>query len=173
MSKSFHSNQPLKLFSVSVCLILLIICNVFTFQLTKSRLAIDNNAIKQEPRSTTELETQTNSHPEMPSGTPMPDNAQPFRLNEGHFREQGSTNEKIENPTGALTSKTEISRTPYFASLAIQSICIALVILYLIMSRFSQKTLLEIFVNSDKITIFILGTLLLALSTSVFEIVIL
>lgn len=196
MSKSFHSNQPLKLLSASVCLIALIICNACTFQLAKDRLTTTDDASRQDfsrdlakPNNLMESnanssvnpgtgamqpgEMPDNDHPEMSDNTSTPDSTQPLDPGTNRPDQQDPMGEIPEKSTEPFTNKTKISRIPYLAGLVVQSLCIALIIIYLTMSHLGQKSLREIFVNFDKITIFILGTLLLALSTSAFEIVIL
>lgn len=142
MPKPFRFNQLSELLSTSICLIFLIVCNIFTLQLAKSRLDVVSDTTRQESPSPIRPEMHLDEHlDELPERPDMPSTAGP-----------------------------EASSTPYFIGLTIQSLCIAAVIIYLAMSHLCKKLLPEIYANTDKITIFILGTLLLTLTLSLLEV---
>lgn len=72
------------------------------------------------------------------------------------------------NPQSQMGQTNQISLI-YYIALGVQSFFIALLIIYLIMSRFNKKTLKETFINHDKITIYILSIIILTTALTCVE----
>lgn len=191
MPKLFHLNRWVKLTSTIVCLIILVVCNVFTIKLANERL--DGSAILAPDNSNQQFSTPPDTPhspnslndqqlPESPSQPPSdnPDQ-QPSDFTNPPSTEatdQKSTDALDQssmslpsqpNPNMTLQSQSEATHIPYLIGLTLQSLCISAVVIYLILSHFCKKTLPKIFQNTDKTTIFILGTLLLALVLGLIE----
>lgn len=66
-------------------------------------------------------------------------------------------------PTNNMNQTSNDISCIYYIIFGIASLINALIIIYLIMSRFNKKTFKETFTNSDKITIYILSVILLTL----------
>lgn len=103
----------------------------------------------------------TNQPPEMPN-------------NANNFGEQGDTNQPPElpdnsngqmaNPENSMESNKMGSGKliGYYVLIVVQSLCLAAVMVYLIMSAFNKKTFKQTFILKDKIIIYILSVVLLA-----------
>lgn len=157
-------------------LAILILFNVLTLNLAHTRLSDFNRELSRHSRPFTEtgLTSDANSMPQppensaqQPSSMPQAPDAREPENQPNDFNNSSSPNNTTMPDDGQkffmTMTQDNSSHIPYLVGIFLQTLCLAIVIVYLIMSRLCHKTLRQTFKNSDKTIIFVLGSLLLAL----------
>lgn len=141
----------------------------------------DGNQDMSEPPEKPDGNQDMNEPPEKPSGDQgmeeppaLPEDSEsskpepPNMDNSSDNTLQKPDGEQQEQPTNMLEeSKTSIKLTTgYYIAFSIESVILAILLIYLIMSNFNKKGFKETFVNVDKVVIFILLSLVISACTT-------
>ena len=113
----------------------------------------DNNDVE-EPPEKPEGEENQNSDMNEPPTKPDDDNS--------NSETESISSEKEQKPSGQMPEMKESSiSTIYYVIFGAESLALAIIVMYLIMSNFNKKTFKETFENKDKIIITILSVIIL------------
>lgn len=139
-------------------LAILILFNALTLNLVHTRLSNSsdfNRELSQHlgPFTETGSTSDANSMPQPPENSAQQPSSMP---------QAPDAREPENQPNNSL-------HIPYLVGIFLQTLCLAIVIVYFIMSRLCRKTLRQTFKNGDKTIIFVLGSLLLTLVTFLVE----
>ncbi len=171
------SNRTIK--NVIMILMIAVLCvgSYFTMDFAKNHTSTSNHIEMQMPSGdaqgglpelssdsdSSESESSSNQPPEMPSGENSDSSNRPERPgnhSESSDSDSASSEAFSKGRMGGMHQQGGKLKTVYYVLFACESLLIALILIYLIMSHFNKKSFKETFKSSDKVLIFALSTII-------------
>lgn len=123
-----------------------------------------------------EMDNQSTEPPEKPTGEMDNSNFEENKdFNSNMEMPQENMNETLEMPKDMINQDNLMPNINnnlsivYYVLFVLQSLCLSLLIMYLVMSNFNKKNLKETFISSDKIIIYVLSIIILTTSLTLIE----
>ncbi len=142
---------------ISIIFILLLCGSIVFTEYLSNKLSNTNNS-----NNMPNMNQNGSEPPEIPNGNNevAPPEKPDGDNNMGIPPEMPGNNGSME-PREEYQEKNTDNNYVYLILFGIESLCLSLIVIYLIMSKFNKKTFKETFANSDKILIYILGVIIL------------